>query len=144
MHPSELLLSNLFILGVTRIEELGRAYREPEPAGVAWMQLLWLLVPALAIFASVIVYRLYERAARSLIEADGLLDELFVAHQFPPAARQLCCKIADTCDLSDPAVMMVSPMLFEGAVRKASQSMTFGRQQRETLDWIRKRLFASE
>ena len=80
----------------------------------------------------------------SLSEADGMLAELYQSHQFTAAARSLCNQIANTCDLSDPAVMMASPSVFEKAVGKANQVKSFSGRQNETLTWVRERLFGND
>ncbi len=135
-------LPRTFILGVTRIEELGRDFREQVDPGVDWFGMLWFLVPVVLIGIILVLYRISERASSELREADGLLAELYQAHEFPISARMLCSKIADTCDLSDPSFMLVSPSLFEKAVAKANHTSPLTRRQRETIDWIRGRLFA--
>ncbi len=137
-------LPSTFVLAVATVEELGRDYREQAGPGIAWMQLLWFLIPIALIAGCVVYYRKSERESADLSEADGLLAELYQAHQFTAVARSLCNRIADTCDLSDPAVMMVSPSVFEKAVGKANQSKSFTNRQNETLHWVRQRLFGND
>lgn len=134
-------ISQSWVLAITRIEELGRDFREPTAPGLLWQQTLWLAIPVAAIAASLLIYRIGERASQPLNRA-ALLSQLYRAHAFPRAARRLCTRIADACELSDPVVMMVSPTLFEQAVCKAGQSISFSQRQLVTLEWIRQRLFA--
>jgi hypothetical protein len=136
-------LPDTFFLAVATVEELGREYREQAGSGVAWTQLLWFIIPIGLIAACVIYYRKSERLSNDLKEADGLLAELYESHQFTGAARSLCNRISDTCDLSDPAVIMVSPSVFEKAVSKARQVKPFSARQNETLDGVRQQLFGN-
>lgn len=137
-------LPSTLIFAVATVHELGRDYREQSGPGIAWMQLLWFIIPVGLIAACVLYYRKSELESSDLSEADGLLAELYQSHQFTAAARSLCNRIADTCDLSDPAVMMVSPSVFEKAVCKANQAKSFSSRQNETLNWVRQRLFGND
>ncbi len=137
-------LPKAFMLGVTRIEELGRDYRAQSAPGFDWMQLLWFLIPILSIWFIVVIHRRSEQTSSQLARADGLLAELYQAHGFSAGDCSLCNKIADTCELSDPALLLASPTLFEKAVAIASQKSKFSHRQRETLEGIRNRLFAAQ
>ena len=137
-------LPSSFMLAVTTVDELGRNYREQSGPGIAWMQLLWFIIPVGLIAACLLYYRKSERESRDVSEADGLIAELYQSHQFTAAARSLCNRIADTCELSDPAVIMVSPSIFEKAVGKANQAKSFSSRQNETLQWVRQRLFGND
>lgn len=131
-----------YLLAVTRIEELGRDFREETSVAFAWQQTLWFVIPIIAIALSLLIYRIAEHASQPLNRADALMSELYRAHGFSPAARRLCNHVADACDLTDPAVMMTSSKLFEQAVSKARQAAAFTPQQLATLDDVRRRLFA--
>lgn len=134
-------LPSPLVFAVVTVKELGRDYQEQAGPGIAWLQLLWFVIPVAMIVAVVTYYRKSELEASDLSEADGLLAELYQAHEFTAAARSLCNRIADTCDLIDPAVMMASPSVFDKAVERANQAKRFSAHQDETLGWVRRRLF---
>lgn len=130
------------LVGQTRMSEVSRYYQETGTATPWATQFLFVLVPVLALGASWLTYRWWQRPPKACNTPFGMLGEITSVHGFSAATRRALERVAEYAELEQPAVLATSPSAFDRAVSKAEEARGLNDRIRERLGEARRRLFA--
>lgn len=133
--------SQATLLGRTMMSEVSFEFREDTVDG-GWSHAFWFsLIPIVAIGTALVIYRWFNQRNSEIYEPRGLLLELCREHELSRTVRIMLGRITSIAELSQPAVIMVSPELFEATIERASDrgGLKFGDGKR--LEQLRQLLF---
>jgi len=135
-NPSMLLFAR------TMASDLNLQYRE-ETVETGWGPGIWFAIVAVVMAAvAVAALVIFKRSKKTGNEPRGLLMELCRAHRLNRGARLLLNRLALAAELKQPAVMLVSPELFEATVDRVQKKTPPSTKEDKCLAILRRRLFA--
>lgn len=134
--------SSMLLFARTMASDLNLQYRE-EKLETGWGPGIWFAIVAVIILAVLAAaFFVYKRSQKTGNEPRGLLMELCRAHRLNRGSRMLLNRLALAAELKQPAVMLVSPELFEATVDRVQSKTPLSIKENKCLAILRRRLFA--